>query len=93
VSPQITYKYLPPGVEPTEYARSLAEPFDIRHFESFEEMMGATAGDLIEVYDLRNGGEERSFKVVSVGRPTYSGFVEESSVALGKLNLYVTDAE
>ena len=93
MSPQITYKYLPPGVEPTEYARSLAEPFDIRHFESFEEMMGATAGDLIEVYDLRNGGEERSFKVVSVGRPTYSGFVEESSVALGKLNLYVTDAE
>ena len=93
MSPQITYKYLPPGVEPTEYARSLAEPFDIRHFESFEEMMGATAGDPIEVYDLRNGGEERSFKVVSVGRPTYSGFVEESSVALGKLNLYVTDAE
>ena len=56
MSPQITYKYLPPGVEPTEYARSLAEPFDIRHFESFEEMMGATAGDPIEVYDLRNGG-------------------------------------
>jgi hypothetical protein len=93
VSPQITYKYLPPGVESTEYARSLVEPFDIRQVESVEEMMGATAGDLIEVYDLRNGGEERSFKVVSVGRRTYSGLVEESSMALGKLNLYVTDAE
>ncbi len=93
MAPQITYKYLPPGVESTEYARSLAEPFDIRHVESVEEMMGTTAGDLIEVYDLRNGGEERSFKVVSVGRPTYSSLVEESSMALGKLNLYVTDAE
>jgi hypothetical protein len=83
VSVQITYKYLPPGVEPTEYARSLAEPFDIRHVESVEEMIGATVGDLIEVYDLRKGGEKRSFKVVSVGRPTYSDLVEESSMALG----------
>jgi hypothetical protein len=46
-------------------------------------MIGATVGDLIEVYDLRNGGEKRSFKVVSVGRPTYSDLVEESSMALG----------
>ena len=30
---------------------------------------------------------------MSVGSPTYSGFVEESSIALGNLNLYVTDAE
>jgi hypothetical protein len=93
VSPQITYRHLPPGVTPTEDARSLDETLDIRHVESVEEMMGATLGDLIEVYDLRNGGEERSFKVVSVGRRTYSGFVEESSMVLGNLNLYVTDAE
>jgi hypothetical protein len=33
----------------------LAEPFDIRHVESVEEMIGATVGDLIEVYDLSNG--------------------------------------
>ena len=58
-------------------------PFDIRHVESVEEMIGATVGDLIGVYDLRNGGEKRSFKVVNVGRPTYSDLVEESSMALG----------
>ena len=93
MSPQITYKYLPPGVEPTEDARSSAEPLDIRHVDSVQEIISDTIGDLIWVHDLRNGGEERSFKVVSVGRQTPSGFVAGSSMAVCNLNLYVTDAE
>ncbi len=92
MSPQITYHYLPPGVEPTGEARSLSEPLDIRHVESVQEAMSDTVGDLVWVHDLRNGGEQRSFKVVSVGRQTHFGFVEESSSAISNLDLYVTDA-
>jgi hypothetical protein len=71
----------------------LAEPLEIRHGDSVQEIISDTVVDLIWVHDLRNGGEERSFKIVSVGRPTHSGFVAESSTAISNLNFYVTDAE
>jgi len=74
-------------------AFSLAEPLDIRYVEDVEELVRESAGDLIRVPDLRHGGEERDFKIVSVDNPTHSGIVREPSTMIDNLNVYVTDAE
>jgi hypothetical protein len=93
MSPQITYKYLPPGTERTGEAFSEAEPLHVRQVDDLEIMAHPAAGELVRVPDLRHGGEERSFEVVRVGNRTVSGFVEDPSRLIDNLNVYVTDAE
>jgi hypothetical protein len=66
VSLQITYKYLPPGAEPTDDELSQAELVSIRQVEDGETQPRQDVGEVIQVADHRRGDEERSFKVVMV---------------------------
>jgi hypothetical protein len=93
MSPQITYKYLPLGIELTGETFSEAEPLHVRQVDDLEIMAHPAPGELVRVPDLRHGGEERSFEVVRVGNRTVSGFVEDPSRLIDNLNVYVTDAE
>jgi hypothetical protein len=93
VSPQISYKYLPPGTELTGEAFAEAEPLHVRQADDLEIMAHPAAGELVRVPDLRRGGEEGNFEVVRVGNRTISGFVEDPSRPIDNLNVYVTDAE
>jgi hypothetical protein len=94
VSLQITYKYLPPGAEPTDDELSRAELVSIRQVEDTEETPRQDVGEVIRVADHRRGDEERSFKVVMVSAtPTFTGFVGEPSTMVNNINVYVTDVE
>jgi hypothetical protein len=93
VSPQITYKYLPPGTELTGEAFAEAEPLHVRQADDLEIMAHPEAGELVRVPDLRHGGKESSFEVVRVGNRTVSGFVDDPSKVIDNLNVYVSDAE
>jgi hypothetical protein len=93
VSPQITYKYLPPGTELTGEAFADAEPLHVRQVGDLEVMAHPAAGEPVRVPDLRHGGEEGIFEVVRVGNRTVSGFVDDPSEVIDNLNVYVTDAE
>jgi len=91
---QITYKYLPPGAEPTDDELSKAELVSIRQVEDAEETPRHNAGEVIRVADYRRGDEERSFKVVTVSAtPAFTGFVGEPSTMVNNINVYVTDVE
>jgi hypothetical protein len=93
VSPQITYKYLPPATELTGEAFAEAEPLHVRRADDLQIVAHPGAGELVRVPDLRQGGEEGIFEVVRVGNRTVSGFVDDPSKPIDNLNVYVTDAE
>ena len=94
MSLQITYKYLPPSVEPTDAELSKAELVSIRQVEDGEELPRQGVGEVIQVPDHRRGDEERSFKVVMVSAtPTVTDFVGQPSAMIDNLNVYVTDVE
>jgi hypothetical protein len=91
---QITYRYLFPGTEPTYDELSKAELVGVRRVKDTEGTTTPHAvGDVVKVPDARHGDEERSFKVVSVGNPTNTRFVDDPSTATDNFNVYVTDAE
>ena len=91
MSPQITYKYLPPGTELT--GEALAEALHVRRVDDLEIVAHPAAGELLRVPDLRHGREEGSFEIVRVGNRTVSGFVDDPSEVIDNLNVYVSDAE
>ena len=89
---QITYRYLPPGVAPTDAERLRSEVVSIRMAEEGEEPPRHDVGDVIQVQDQRRGGEERSFQVLMVSpTSTVSGFVGEPDTAIDNTNVFVTD--
>ena len=94
MSVQITYKYLPPGSEPTDDELSEAELVGIRHVADGEELPRQDIGEVIRVPDHRRGEEVRIFKVLKVSAtPTITGLVGEPSTMIDNLNVYVTDVE
>jgi hypothetical protein len=93
VPSQFTYRYLFPGTEPTYDELSRAELVGVRRVEDVEGTTAHAVGEIVKVSDARHGDEERTFKVVSVGNPTHSRFVDDPSTATDNLNVYVTDAE
>ena len=92
MAPQITYRSLSPGTEPTTDELTRAEMVGVRRVDAAEEAPSHAVGDVIRAADERHGGKERNFRVVSVGNPTHSIFVEDPSSSIDNLNVFVTDA-
>jgi hypothetical protein len=92
VTKQVTYKYLPPGVAPTDAERLRAEVVGIRTAEEGEELARHDVGEVVQVQDQRRGGKEQSFQVLMVSpTSTVSSFVGVPDTAVDNSDVFVTD--